>query len=60
MNTSLDFTNWENANAKIEYFPLNGRAAIIKAILHYKNLPFTDTVITFEDWGNHKKSGNYE
>jgi glutathione S-transferase len=59
-SSSLDFTNWENANAKVEYLPLNGRGAIIRAILHYKNLPYTDVVYSFEEWGKHKKSGNYE
>jgi glutathione S-transferase len=59
-SSSLDFTNWDNANAKVEYFPFNGKAAIIRAILHYKNLPFTDVTYTFEEWGKHKKSGNFE
>jgi glutathione S-transferase len=60
MNTSFDFSNWENANAKVEYFPFNGRAVVIRAILHYNKVPYTEEMTTFEDWPKIKKSGKYE
>jgi glutathione S-transferase len=61
MNTNtVDLSNWENSNAKVEYFPLNGKGALIRAVLYYKQAPFADVRHTFEDWQKLKKSGDYE
>jgi glutathione S-transferase len=61
MNTNtLDLSNWENANAKVEYFGINGKAALIRALLYYKQVLFTDVKHSFEDWQKLKKSGDYE
>jgi glutathione S-transferase len=60
MNSSFNLNNWENANAKVEYFPVNGKAAIMRAILYQQKVPFEDKKYSFEDWQNVKKSGAYE
>ena len=55
MDSSCDFKD-----VKLEYFGLNGRAAVIRALLYWKQVPFTDVKHTFEDWAKLKKSGDYE
>ena len=55
MNSVCDFKD-----VKVEYFGINGRAAIIRALLYWKQVPFTDVKHTFEDWAKLKKSGDYE
>jgi glutathione S-transferase len=48
-------------NVKVEYFGINGKGAVTRALLWCNNVPFEDVRITFEDWGSKlKKSGNYE
>jgi len=58
MDSSGDQCNWQNV--KLEYFPLNGRAGIVRAMLYYGNIQFVDEKHTFQDWGTLKKNGNYE
>lgn len=60
MNSSFNLNNWENANAKLEYFGVNGKAAIMRAILYQQKATFEDKRYTFEDWQSLKKSGVYE
>ncbi len=60
MNSTCGCENWDTCGAKLEYFGLNGKAALIRAILYYKGVPFTDVRHTLEEWGALKKSGNYE
>jgi glutathione S-transferase len=47
-------------NVKIEYFAVNGKAALTRALLHWKQVPFVDTKYSFEEWGKLKKNGDYE
>ena len=42
------------------YFPLNGRAAVIRAILTYLNIEFEDRNVDKEDWPELKKTTNFE
>jgi glutathione S-transferase len=52
---------FELKDCKLEYFNGNGKGALIRALLHFKNIAFEDIKHSFEDWfGVLKKSGNYE
>mmetsp|Transcript_26457 Transcript_26457/g.30361 ORF Transcript_26457/g.30361 Transcript_26457/m.30361 type:complete len:220 (-) Transcript_26457:799-1458(-) len=44
---------------KLQYFGLYGRGDSIRALLHYKQVDFTDEVITFEQWPELKNSGRF-
>ena len=35
----------------LHYFPLYVRVEAVRMLLHYKNVEFTDNVISFADWG---------
>ena len=41
----------------LHYFPVNGRAAVARAILSYAKVDFTNDLINKEDWPKIKKSG---
>jgi glutathione S-transferase len=60
MDSSFNLNNWENANAKVEYFGVNGKAAIIRAILFNQKVTFEDKKYTFENWQSLKKNGDFE
>lgn len=44
----------------VTYFHGNGRAAVIRAILYSQKVEFEDKKLQFEEWGQVKKSGNFE
>lgn len=43
-------------NYVLHYFPLNGRAALIRAMFDIKGVEFTERLITFEQWATLDKS----
>ena len=45
---------------KLYYFNGNGRAIIIRAILYYSKINFSDVKITKEDWIKLKQTGKFE
>jgi len=48
-------------NATLHYFHVNGRAAYIRALLHYKGVQYTEKKYNHEEWfSGIKKSGDYE
>ena len=49
-----------NDKVVLYYFPLNGRAGIIRALLTYLNIPFEDKHISKENWPELKNSGKFE
>jgi glutathione S-transferase len=56
----MDSNKTEWNNLKLTYFGINGRAAVIRAILHWANIKFEDKRVSFEEWGGLKKSGKFE
>ena len=50
----------ELSNVRLHYFPANGRASFIRAILHWKKVPFEDLKYNYQEWGQIKKSGDFE
>lgn len=51
-NTGEDF--------KLHYFNVNGRAAVIRALLSWKKVNWENKLYSFEDWAKVKKSGDFE
>ena len=61
MSTELDLeSKKEESQYKLYYFNGNGRAIIIRAILHYSKVNFSDVKITKDDWIKLKKTGKFE
>ena len=50
----------EEPQYKLYYFNGNGRAIIIRAILYYSKIHFSDVKITKEDWIKLKQTGKFE
>ena len=50
----------EEPQYKLYYFNGNGRAIIIRAILYYSKINFSDVKITKEDWIKLKQTGKFE
>ena len=50
----------EEPQDKLYYFNGNGRAIIIRAILYYSKINFSDVKITKEDWIKLKQTGKFE
>ena len=50
----------EISNVKLHYFPLNGKANAIRAILTWKKVEFEDVKYDFSSWPAVKKSGILE
>ena len=53
-------TSKEEPQYKLYYFNGNGRAIIIRAILYYSKINFSDVKITKEDWIKLKQTGKFE
>ena len=51
---SIRMTQYE-----LKYFNINGNAGGIRLLLDYVKVPFTDTLITDEEWPKVKKSKFY-
>lgn len=45
---------------KVYYFKVNGRAAPIRAILRYAQVPFENVMYSQEEWIEQKKKGTFE
>ena len=44
---------------KLEYFPLHGRAMLIRLLLNYCNVQFEDKMVSFQEFGQNKANGVY-
>ena len=53
-------TSKEEPQYKLYYFNGNGRAIIIRAILYYSKINFSDVKITKDDWAKLKQTGKFE
>ena len=49
-----------NEKITLYYFPLNGRAALIRALLTFVKANWEDKRVTFEEWPSLKASGIFE
>ena len=45
---------------KLEYFPLHGRAIMIRMALAYCDVEFEDSQISFPEFGQKKAAGEYQ
>lgn len=45
---------------KLTYFEFPGRGEQVRCLLKYAKVPFEDNRISFQKWGEEKKSGKYE
>ena len=61
MSTEYDKDDEKNdAQYKLYYFNGNGKAIIIRAILYYSKVKFSDIKISKEDWKKLKQTGKFE
>ena len=61
MSTEYDKDEEKNdAQYKLYYFNGNGKAIIIRAILYYSKVKFSDIKISKEDWKKLKQTGKFE
>ena len=45
---------------KLEYFPLHGRAMMIRLLLNYCNVQFEDKMVSHQEFGENKAKGVYK
>ncbi len=51
---------YKKCKTQLYYFPMAGRAEMIRVMLKHMGMPFEDIKISFEEWKTQKASGKFE